>query len=235
MPNTQDKFDHFFDFEGGGTVSTVGQGDRWAITDTSAAGTPTYVHVDGAAAPGEVAIDFDSQAEAQNVCFSFSDVLCYDIDLIDGFEWRVKMNQAAADATTMIALGMTGDRNDAIDSIAQALLFRVVGADSTTAVVVESDDGTNENNDVATGQTLINVYKRVRCVFGMTPGVARTAAVQFFMDDANGALRRVASSTTFNMSSYTGALQPFAQIQKTSDANTDGFTVDYFHIWGNRA
>lgn len=228
MAGIQDFWEDSDDFFGAGTLSTVGQGDNWVITDTSSAGTPTYVKVDGSAT-GEVALDFDSQAEAQNVCLSYGDVLCYDIDNIQGAEFRVKGNQAAIDATTMVAFGLTGDRNDAIDSVAQAAIFRVVGADSTTAVVVESDDGTNDNNDVATGQTLVAAYKRFKIDFSNG-----TSDVRFFMDDGNGTLTRVASGTTFDMSNYTGSLQPFIQIQKTSDANTDGISIDYVKVWGKR-
>ena len=217
------------EFYGGGTLPTsAAAGQHWLIDDTSAAGTPTYVYVDGSTT-GEVAIDLSSDSEVQNVCLHFGDVLCFDIDKIQYFETRVKMNQAAADSATQFAFGLTGDRNDAIDSVAQAAIFRVVGADSTTAVVVESDDGTNDNNDVATGSTLVNAYKRFLIDFSQG-----TSDVRFYMDDANGSLTRVASGTTFDMSNYTSSLQPFFQIQKTADTNTDGFTIDYVYLTGNR-
>lgn len=229
MSGIQDYWEFVDDFFGAGTflAAPLG-GDLWDITDTSAAGTPTYVYVDGSST-GEVALDFDSQAEAQNICLSNKNILQFDIDKIQGAEFRVKMNQAAADATTSLAFGLTGDRNDAIDTIAQAALFRVIGADSTTAVVVETDDGTTDNNDVATGQTLVAAYKTFKIDFSNG-----TSDVRFFMDDGNGSLSRVASSTTFDMSAYTGSLQVLVQLQKTSDANTDGVTLDYVKVWGKR-
>ncbi len=223
MAGIQDHWEFVDDFFGGGLFAAAGQGSAWAIADTSSAGTPTYVVVDGSAT-GEIAIDMDSTTEIQNVCLSFGDNLCFDIDGVQGFEARVKMNQAAADAATQFAIGLTGDRNDAIDSVAQAAIFRVVGADSTTNLVVESDDGTNDNNDVATGTTLINAYKKLRIDF--TQG---TSDVRFYVDGD-----RVASGTTFDMSNYTASLQPFVQIQKTSDSNTDGVTIDYIKVWGIR-
>lgn len=229
MAGIQNFWEFCDDFWGGGVLTTSGQGDPWVIADTSSAGTPTYVYVDGASS-GEVALSFDTQAEAQNVCLSFGNVLAMDIDKIQGAEFRIKMNQAALDATTSLAFGLTGDRNDAIDSIAQAAIFRVVGADSTTAVVVESDDGTNDNNDVATGQTLINAYKTFKLDFSQG-----TSDIRFYMTgDNNSVLKRVATSTTFDMSNYTGSLQPFVQIQKTSDANANGLTIDYIKVWGTR-
>lgn len=220
------------DFISIGTLDVVGQGDPWAIADDSSAGTPTYARVDhgsGSGAPGVVNLSFDSQTEAQNVCLYHNDVLWMDIDLLQGIEIRLQMGQATADATTSLAFGVTGDRNDAIDSIAQAAIFRVVGADDTTAVVVETDDGTNDNNDVATGQVLVAAYKRFKIDFSNG-----TTDVRFFMDNGNGTMVRVAAATTFDMSNYSGALQPFFQIQKTSDSNVDDVDIDYFKAWGIR-
>lgn len=202
---------------------TAADNATFMIADTSAVGTPTYAVVDGSGS-GEIAIDFDNTAEIQNVCLFQNDKLQYDIDLITQVEWRVKMNQAAMDAASSLAFGVTGDRNDAIDSIAQAALFRVIGADNTTAVVVETDDGTNNNDDVATGDTLVNAYKDFLISFA-----AGKDDVRFFI---NG--QPVATDTTFDMSSYSGSLQLLLQLQKTADANTDGVTVDRIAIRGRR-
>lgn len=224
MAGIQDHWEYVDDFFGTGSLqATAAGGDRWDITDTSSAGTPTYAYVDGAAT-GEVQLAFSNTNEIQNVCLSHGDTLGMDIDKIQRVMMRVKMNQASIDATTSVAFGLTGDRNDAIDSIAQAALFRLVGADSTTAVVVETDDGTNNNDDVATGETLINAYKKF--VIDFTQG---TSDVRFYIDG-----KRVAASTTFDMSNYTGSLQPFVQLQKTADTNTDGLTIDYFAVYGTR-
>lgn len=204
-------------------AATQDSNTGWRISIDAAAGTPTHVLVDGASS-GELAVDMDTQAEAQNLCIYQGDILQYDIDKIREVEFRIKMNQAAADATTSFAFGVTGDRNDAIDSIAQTAIFRVVGADSTTNVVVETDDGTVEQNDTATGTTLINAYKEFKISFA-----EGTADVRFFIDGVP-----VATSTTFVMSNYTDSLQLFMQIQKTSDANANGFTVDRVSIRGVR-
>ena len=204
--------------------ATAADNATFMIADTSSAGTPTYAVVDGSGS-GEIAIDFDNTSEIQNVCLFQNDKLQYDIDLITEVAFRVKMNQAAVNAATSLAFGVAGDRNDAIDSIAQAALFRVVGSDSTTAVVVETDDGTNNNDDVATGDTLINAYKDFLISFA-----AGTNDVRFFIEG-----QPVATGTTFDMSSYTGSLQLFAQLQKTANTNTDGVTIDRIAIRGRRA
>lgn len=217
-----DFWEFFTDFFGSGALSaTAADNSEMLIADTSVAGTPTYVYVDGSQS-GEVALDFDSQAEAQNVCLYQGDKLQFDIDEIVEVEIRIKQNQATIDSATSIAFGVTGDRNDAIDSIAQAAIFRLIG---TNSVVVETDDGTTNNDDVATGKTLANAYKTFKISFA-----AGKSDVRFFIDG-----EPVAESTTFSMAAYSGSLQAFVQIQKTSDANTDGVTIDSIRIRGRRA
>ena len=193
-------------------------GHVWKVTDTSSAGTPTYIPIDAATdSNGGLAVAFDSTNEIQNVCVNFADVLMWDIDRLIDVNFRVKMNQAAVNAATSFAFGLSGDRNDTIDSIAQHLSFRVIGADSTTALVVESDDGTTDKDDISTGTTLINAYKNFKISFANG-----TSDVRFFVDG-----QPVAESTTFNMSAYTNCLQPYFQLQKTAATATDGFSVCY--------
>lgn len=220
----KDFFEVVYDFFGQGTFTgTAADNAPFLITDTSSAGTPTYAYVDGSAT-GELKVDLAATNEVENVCVSMGDVLQYDIDNIVEVEFRVKMNQAALTSGTSLAFGLTGDRNDAIDSIAQAVLFRLIAADSTTAVVCESDDGTTDLDDKATGKTLINVYKEFKISFARGK-----SDVRFFIDG-----EPVAQSTTFSLAAYTGSLQPFMQIQKTATTATDGFTVDRISIRGRR-
>lgn len=222
MAGIQDFVEYCDDFLGHGELPASQSDSDWLVDDTSSAGTPTYTK---GGVNGEATLAFSATSEIQNVCLHHGDDLNFDIDLLQRVEMRVKMGQAALDATTQVAFGLASARNDAIDSIAQAALFRVIGADSTTAVVVETDDGTNDNNDVATGKTLINAYKRF--VIDFTGG---KSDVKFYIDG-----ERVAASTTFDMSNYSAGLQPIVQIQKTADTNTDSVVVDYVKIVSKRA
>ncbi len=183
------------------------------ILDTSISGAPTYGYV-ASSASGELAVDMAADVEIENLCLYQGDVLTYDIDDLMDVSWKVKMNQATPDAATMFSIGLAGSRNAAIDSIAQSVLFRLVGA--SAAVTVETDDGTKETSLVATGKTLAAAYKTLTISFA-----AGKADVRFFIDG-----EPVATGTKFSMATYTGSLQVFAQIQKTADSNTDGFTVD---------
>lgn len=204
------------------TASPTGS-DRWDIADTSSAGTPTYT-VGGI--NGEATLAFDSQAEVQNVCLFQSDVLNYDIDLLQRIEFRVKVTAAVGgtlDSATSVAIGLASARNDAIDSITAHASIRAIGSN---AIVVETDDGTTDKDDVVTGVSFVSgTYKK--CVIDFTGG---TEDVKFYIDGV-----RVAASTTFNMSAYTSGLQPYCQLQKTSDANVDSVTIDYIKIVSKRS
>ena len=198
-----------FDFRGAYapplTASRLG---KWAKADTSAAGSPTVQ----TGSSGAMELTQVNTNEAENLCLYYGDVLPYDIDDLVRFEMWVAVT-ASLNAAISAAWGLTGARNDAIDSIAQAALFRVIG---------------NNNVDVATGETLSTTFKRFVIDFSAgnlaqsppSRSLGGTADVRFHIGNSAGLLRRVAAGTRFNMSNYTGGLQPFFQIQKTADAAT---------------
>ena len=221
MPGLRNFIPFEDDFLGNEDFGTSASGKGWVIADTSSAGTPTYTR---GGIGGEATLAFSSTSEIQNVCLYMGDDLNFDIDKLIHIEMRVKMGQAAADSASSVAFGLASARNDAIDSIAEAALFRVIGADDTTAIVVETDDGTNDNDDVSTGQSLSNVYRRFFIDFA-----GGKSNVEFQVDGTP-----VARSTTFDMSNYSGGLQPFIQLQKTADANTDSVVIDYVKILAKR-
>ena len=224
--NHIDKVIYHDDFLGHGELPSSQSASDWLVDDTSSSGTPTYTK---GGIGGEATLALASTAEVENVCLHHGDDLNFDIDSLKRVEFRIKMGQAAMDTASQVAFGMCSARNDAIDSIAEQACFRVIGADDTTAVVCESDDGSNNNDDVATNQVLADSYKRFVIDFA-----GGKSDVKFYMDNGDGALSRVASGTTFNMSNYSAGLQPFVQIQKTSDTNTDSVVIDYIHIESNR-
>lgn len=222
MAGIQDFLEYCDDFLGHGALPASQSDSDWLVDDTSSSGTPTYTK---GGINGEATLAFDSQEEAQNICLHHGDDLNFDIDLVQRVEMRVKMGQAALDATSSVAFGLASARNDAIDSIAAHASFRVIGSADTTALVVETDDGTNDNDDVSTEKALTNAYKKF--VIDFTGGKSN---VKFYVDG-----ERVASSTTFDMSNYSAGLQPYLQLQKTSDANTNSVVIDYVKIVSKRA
>jgi len=218
MAGIQDFQEFCDDFNG--TVATLpasaDPATPWLVDDTSSSGTPTYT-----TGTSEAVLTLASTTEIENVCLHFGDSLDFDIDLLQRVEMRVK-TVATLDSATSVAFGMASARNDAIDSIASHASFRLIGSNS---VVVESDDSVTDKDDISTGASLVATYKRF--VIDFTGG---KSDVKFYIDGA-----RVAASTTFDMSGYSAGLQPYVQIQKTSDANTDSVTVDYVYIVSKRA
>ena len=224
--NFIDKIVYHEDFLGHGALSSSQSDSDWLIDDTSSSGTPTYVK---GGIGGEATLTLAATSEAENVCLHHGDDLNFDIDLLKRIEFRIKGGQAALGSNSSLAFGVCSARNDAIDSIGEQACFRVIGSVDTTAVVCESDDGSNNNDDVATGQVLADSYKRFVIDFA-----GGKSDVKFYMDNGSGALVRVAADTTFDMSGYSAGLQPFVQIQKTTGTDADAVVIDYISIESNR-
>lgn len=190
-------------------------GHSWLPVRTAAAGSPGFTQ----ATPGRGVIGaLTSTNEVQNICLAHADNLAFPIDDIVEVRMRVRMGQALMNAAEMFAFGLTSARNDAVDSIAQAAIFRLIGASAT--VLVETDDGVTDIDDIPTGATLATAPKDFAISFA-----AGKDDVRFFIDG-----QPVAESTRFDMSAYTGAFQPLFQMQKTQATSTGSFRVEWFHV-----
>ena len=218
MAGIQDLYEHAWDFEGTSATfpTSADPATPWLVADTSSSGTPTYVRNAGSAV-----LTLASTSEVENVCLSHGDALTYDIDELQSVEMRVKVSGCTSG--TSISWGMGSARNDDPTAMTALALFRMVGATSTTAVTVETDDNVTDVTPVTSGQTLSTTFKKFYIDF------SNKSDVKFYI---NGI--RIAPTTTFTMASYTSGLQPFIQIQKTSSANTDAITVDYVKVTGKR-
>lgn len=218
MSSPQDMLSYSDDFLGAGILSATPSHDSWLLVDTSASGTPVATRggVNGIATLG-----FDNTSEVQNVMLGHGDNLGFDIDLVDQIEIGLFLGQATVDSATSIAFGLGSAQADDPDALAAAALFRCVGS---TAIVLETDDGLLDNDDVATGKTLGQTLTKFVITFA-----AGKSNVKFYIGGD-----RVAASTTFDMSNYSGAFQPYFQIQKTADTNTDSVKIDYVKIVSKR-
>ncbi len=174
-----------------------------------------------AAAGGYYNLNLTATNEEQNLCLYMGDVLRYDIDQLIRVEWLAKLTSAAMTDVSLV-MGMGSARNDTLDSVADHAWFKCI---ASLAVVCESDDGTNDNDDKATGETLVTAVER-RFAIDFSVGVQTVSPpgtskggkgnVHFYMDDSSGRLKRVCSSTLFDISNYSAGLQFIAQIQKAS-------------------
>lgn len=191
----------------------------WLVADTSSAGSPVYTK-----GTSEATLTLAATSEVENVCLSFGDALDIDIDDIQRVEMRVKISAATMTSGSILAFGLGSARNDTLDSVTANAWFRMEGANSTTLVYCESDDGVNDNDDKSSGVTLGTTFKEF--VIDFTGGKSN---VKFFIDG-----QRVASTTTFDMSNYSAGLQPIVQIQKAANTNANGVVVDYVKIVAKR-
>jgi hypothetical protein len=193
----------------------------WTIKDTSSSGTPTYTTVtanDG----GLLTITLASTNEAEVVTLYQTDKLFYDLAYLQHVWWVLKV--ASISAVTTLVAGVGAAQNDTADDVVTNAWFRMEGSASTSALVVETDDGNaaSDNDDVATGQTLSTTLKKLHIDF--TNGLGD---VRFYVDGA-----RVAASTTFSMAGLTAGLnvQPFLQIQKSGGTTTPAVSIAQFGI-----
>lgn len=193
-------------------------------------GTPWVTAVTGAAPPTHVragslaTLSLTSASQAQILSLHHGDSLAFDIDDIQSIEMRVELNAATFTSGSILVFGLGSARNDTADSVAANAWFRMEGANSTTQVYVETDDGTRDNDDIATGQTLGTTFKKF--VIDFTGGKNN---VKFFIDKV-----QVAASRTFDMSAYSAGLQPIIQLQKAANTNADVAIIDYVHIVSKR-
>jgi hypothetical protein len=132
---------------------------------------------------------------------------------------RIRLGAALTTGTELV-FGLGSARADTTDSVAANAWFKMVGANSTTLVYCESDDGTRDNDDISSGQTLGTTFKEF--IIDFTGGKSN---VKFYVDGV-----RVAASTTFDMSGYSVGLQPIVQLQKAANTNVDAVTIDYISI-----
>jgi hypothetical protein len=194
-------------------------GTPWTTTVTGAA-PPTHVR-----AASELVLTLTSANEAQILGTSHADALSFDIDDIQSVEMRVRFGASTITSGTIFAFGVGSARNNTLDSVAANAWFRMEGANSTTLVYCETDDGVRDVDDISSGIALGTTYKRF--VIDFTGG---KSDVKFYIDG-----QRVAASQTFDMSGYSSGLQPIIQLQKAANTNADTARVDYFKVTAKRS
>ncbi len=191
----------------------------WLVDDVSVTGTPTYTK-----GTSEATLTLNNDNAAVIVALHFNDSLDFDIDDIQRVTMRVKIGASTFTSGSILCFGVGSARNDTANDVAANAWFRMEGANSTTLVYAETDDGTRDVDDISTGVTLGTTYKDF--VIDFTGGKSN---VKFYIDGV-----RVCASQTFDMSAYSSGLQPIIQIQKAANTNADSVVVDYIEIISHR-
>ena len=173
---------------------------------------------------GQFLLHLAANDEAQDAVLYHGDNKTFDVG--NGLIFEARVNMAVAPGTGVCAVfGMAGDHNLDKDAVTEAAWFRF---DASLACKVETDDTTNNNDDVATGHTAVaGTYDVYRIDF------TDLTDVKFFI---NGT--RVAASTTFDMSNLTAGeqqMQPYFSLDKASGAGLGDMNIDYVKIYSKRS
>jgi len=220
---------HFYeDFVGHAGLEVGDIAETWDVIDVSAAGDTTPAILPGTAASGAtgvVEIKMDAgQNEAQDSGIYWGDQTPVSVYNDTQFECRLAMHTTPGADTTAV-FGMCGAHNLDKDTTAESAWFRLQGS---AVLLTETDDTTNDNDDTATGITLVaDEYHIFRIDF------ADLSNVRFFVDGV-----RVSTATTFDMSNLTAAeamFQPYLMLDHAAVAQAGSLYIDSVRIWGARS
>lgn len=206
-------------FDRAQTFTTTPAGEfGWTLHDTSSAGSPTALCA--TANGGAAVLTLAADSEAEVLAIFQNDVLPFDLALIQNVSFTVSVS--GVDSATTITFGVGSARNSTADSVAVHAWFRMEGSASTSNLLVETDDGTTDNDDNATGTTLSSTLKK--CTIDFSNGLSD---IRFFVDG-----QRVAASETFTLASITADqnVQLQATVQKASGTGTPALTISNVEI-----
>ena len=203
-------------------VSSEENGFAWTKLIVGA-GPPTIgVTADGVNGVMELALESTSQA--QDAMIYHSDQRSFSVKQGCIFEARIKFSVLPTTGVAVV-FGMAGDHNLDKDSITEHAWFR---AQASAAILAETDDTTNDEDDVATGVTVLTTDWKIYKIDFRT-----IADVRFFIDGAS-----VATGTTFDMSNLSDAeavMQPYFSLDRASGSGVGTIQLDYVRIWTNRS
>ena len=201
-------------------LQAIADRPEWATVDV---GDATEAIVDDEHG-GVVALAIAATNEAEDAVLYLEDDLMFDIDKLKTVDFRAKAITPGTGVT--VVFGMAGAHNLDKDTIAQNAWFRL---QASLALLVETDDGTNDNDDGATGVTLTtDTWYWFRIDFTNSANVKflyRTDAANAWTDLTATALAAL-GKTAFDMSKYTAGLQPYMSLDKASGTGTGTLKVD---------
>ena len=163
-------------------------------------------------------------SEAEDAVLYHGDNKTFDVG--NGLIFETAVDMAVSPGTGVTAVfGMAGPHNLDKDTVANAAWFRF---DASLVCKVESDDTTNNNDDVATGHTAVAGTRDIYRIDFTT-----IADVKFYI---NGT--RVAGTTTFDMSNLSAAeqqMQPYFSLDKATGTGLGDMNIEYVKIMSNRS
>lgn len=207
------QLEYFEDFIGASVNTTDGP---WKTVDVGDATEGVVADAHG----GEFALALAVTSEAQDAVLYHGDTKNFDVDSKLIIEFRAKVATPGSGVTAVF--GLAGDHDLDKDSIAQSAWFRLEGG---LDLLVETDDGTTDVDDLDTTVNLVSgTYNTFRI------DLTDPSDVKFYVDQV-----RVASATTFDMSAFSGRLQPYFSLDKSSGTGTGTLTLDWVRATATRA
>ena len=204
-------------------VSEAGSQGIWNTIDVGDA-TEAIVTGGGAASmSGVFRLHIAATNEAEDAVLDWADNTS--VSVLNDTQIEIRATLTTLPTTGVTAVwGMAGAHNLAKDSVAESAWFRL---DASGALDVETDDTTNDNDDVSTGLTCVaGTYNIYRIDFSVI------SDVKFYVDGV-----RYATGTTFDMSNLTATealMQPYFSLDKASGTGVGDLDIDYVAIWGRR-
>jgi len=173
---------------------------------------------------GQFLLHLAANDEAEDAVLYHGDNKTFDVG--NGLIFEARVNMAVSPGTGVCAVvGMCGDHNLDKDTVTEAAWFRF---DASLVAKVETDDTTNNNDDIDASHTAVaGTYDIYRIDF------TTITDVKFFI---NGT--RVATGTTFDMSNLSASeqqMQPYFSLDKASGTGLGDINIDYVKIFSNRA
>lgn len=208
------------DFVGAAGGSVFDGTSIWNVVDVG--GATEAIVADSA--NGQFLLHIAATGEAEDAVLYMNDNKNFDVG--SGLIFECRLNMAVVPGTGVTAVfGMCGDHNLDKDTVTEQAWFRL---QASAALLCESDDTTNDNNDKSTGITLIaGAYHIFRIDF------TTIADVKFYVDGV-----RVCSSTTFDMSNLTAGeqqMQPYFSLDKASGTGLGDLNIDYVRCFQDRS
>lgn len=198
-------------------AATALDGQSWTKVETNGLGVISSDEPNGV-----IKFSADAVAEAATAALYLVNSP-FDIDKAPIFEARLAVFDIGDNAALDIDFGLASDTHATdFESIAAFAAFHLNG--TNLSVLCHSDDGVTDTAPVDSTVDLVDdTYANFKI------DVSDKSDVKFYI---NGA--RVCSSTTFDISAYTGALTPIVLVEKTSDDTTFDVRVDRIRVQAQR-
>lgn len=209
--------------EGNVPLATDESGGPWVRKTVQTGGTPSCAFAAIAGGVGGVQLALDATSEAQEVNLYWGDTLGIDVDQLLYAEWTFQLSTLLT-GVAEARIGLAGAYNATPDSVAQNLWF-MVNNDET--IEVESDDGTTDADDIATGKS-VAVSTIYRAGFSFAEGGKSNIFAFWNQQDVRG--ERVGTGGTLSLNAYTGGLQPYIHLLKASGTGVGTIDVLRFKM-----